>query len=883
MMMWKPLLYLGVFISLGWSSTTSSVTPSPSNATNSSTSAAGSNETVNVTTAKNATSPSPTIFNTTLRENEVLSVNVTRFPYRICSMAQGTDIVRFAQNIECTPFNPQTDYQEGIMVVYKRNIVAYTFNVTLYQKILTFQRSYKYVKSSYLLGKTVERHGLPLWEVNFVNIANRCYTSFSRVINGETFVAYHKDNYQNDTMWLFEDDYSNTHNQRFVTVKEAWTTYGSVWMYKETCSMNCVVTVTKGRSKYPYDYFALGNGDVVDISPFYNGSNGKTFRENADHFHLRRNYSRLGEFGTVHTELVRHPLVAFFVRPDVTMSWMVEDENTSVCHFAFWDASNRVIRTENDNTYHFSSKEMTATFVTSKSVADPSKDGYQCIKDEAETKLERIFNTTYNGTYEKDGNVTMHVTNGGLVIFWQGVKQKSIAELERVVNGNSSVVNATSKSSRRRRSTSNGTSPSNSSLPESEKNLLYAQVQFTYDTLKNYINTALGHIVEAWCIDQRRTLEVFAELSKINPTRVLSAIYDRPVAAKFMGDVIGLAQCVNINQTSVKVLRDMHVREGPMTGQCYGRPVVLYTFSNSTHVQYGQLGEHNEIFPGKHRIERCEYPSVKIFIVGGVGYKYVDYYFKGLINLDSIEVVDTMIKLNIDPLENADFRMLELYTKDELRSANVFDLEDIMREFNAYKQRVRFVEKKVADDVPTYLRGLDDFMSGLGEVGKHLGVAIGAVGGVVASFVEGFISFIKNPFGSLTALLFMLAVLGVIFLIYQRQRQTYEKPLQVLFPYTSQGNEAPPSYESLYSDGKTPQAQEKTKDKAKTPKKTAAKYTEDDAREILDALIQYDQQARQKLKKQTVEDVEEAKPTLLDTLRYRKSGYKQLKGYSENV
>nr|AIS72877.1 gB/pp65/pp150 fusion protein [synthetic construct] len=106
----------------------------------------------------------------------------------------------------------------------------------------------------------------------------------------------------------------------------------------------------------------------------------------------------------------------------------------------------------------------------------------------------------------------------------------------------------------------------------------------------------------------------------------------------FMGDVLGLASCVTINQTSVKVLRDMNVKESP--GRCYSRPVVIFNFANSSYVQYGQLGEDNEILLGNHRTEECQLPSLKIFIAGNSAYEYVDYLFKRMIDLSSISTVD---------------------------------------------------------------------------------------------------------------------------------------------------------------------------------------------------------------------------------------------------
>ncbi|AKI12129.1 envelope glycoprotein B [Human betaherpesvirus 5] len=832
-----------------------------------------------------------TIYNTTLKYGDVVGVNTTKYPYRVCSMAQGTDLIRFERNIVCTPMKPiNEDLDEGIMVVYKRNIVAHTFKVRVYQKVLTFRRSYAYIHTTYLLGSNTEYVAPPMWEIHHINRHSQCYSSYSRVIAGTVFVAYHRDSYENKTMQLMLDDYSNTHSTRYVTVKDQWHSRGSTWLYRETCNLNCMVTITTARSKYPYHFFATSTGDVVDISPFYNGTNRNTsyFGENADKFFIFPNYTIVSDFGRANSAPETHRLVAFLERADSVISWDIQDEKNVTCQLTFWEASERTIRSEAEDSYHFSSAKMTATFLSKKQEVNMSDPVLDCVRDQALNKLQQIFNASYNQTYEKYGNVSVFETTGGLVVFWQGIKQKSLLELERLAN--SSGVNSTRRT---KRSTGNTTTLSLES--ESVRNVLYAQLQFTYDTLRSYINRALAQIAEAWCVDQRRTLEVFKELSKINPSAILSAIYNKPIAARFMGDVLGLASCVTINQTSVKVLRDMNVKESP--GRCYSRPVVIFNFVNSSYVQYGQLGEDNEILLGNHRTEECQFPSLKIFIAGNSAYEYVDYLFKRMIDLSSISTVDSMIALDIDPLENTDFRVLELYSQKELRSSNVFDLEEIMREFNSYKQRVKYVEDKVVDPLPPYLKGLDDLMSGLGAAGKAVGVAIGAVGGAVASVVEGVATFLKNPFGAFTIILVAIAVVIIIYLIYTRQRRLCMQPLQNLFPYlvsadgttVTSGNtkdtslQAPPSYEeSVYNSGR------KGPGPPSSDASTAAPpYTNEQAYQMLLALARLDaeQRAQQNgtdsLDGQNGTQDKGQKPNLLDRLRHRKNGYRHLKDSDE--
>ncbi|AKI29778.1 envelope glycoprotein B [Mandrillus leucophaeus cytomegalovirus] len=802
------------------------------------------------------------IENTTLRTHEVIKANISKFPYRVCSIAKGTDSVRFEQNIQCESFKPtREEFEEGIMVVYKRDIRAYTFKVNVYQKVLTQRQSYSYINVNYMLGQTVEHLPVPMWEVHYVNRINRCYNSVKRYVAGEWYETYHRDSFVNETMLLLED-YSNSHSSRFVTVKELWHKAGSTWLYTTSSNVNCMVTVTTARSKYPYNYFVTSAGELVDISPFYNGSNNKHFGENKDKFHLMKNYSMVEYYGRENVPLVAHNLVAFFERADSMMSWDVLNESDSTCQFTLWETSERTIRSEAEESYHFTSNSMTATFLAKKTPVNDSDPALECIKKQAEEKIDEIFNNTYNYTYEKSDNVTIYETTGGLIVFWLPVKERSLLEMKQLADG---YANMTS-TSRKKRSTDNS-EVLNSTVVHS---IVYAQLQFTYDTLRNYINRALRQIAEAWCKDQRRTLEVLKELSKINPTAMLSAIYDRPVAARYAGDVISLAKCVEVNQTTVQVLRDMHVKD--KSDLCYSRPVVLYRFYNSSHVQYGQLGENNEILLGRHRTESCEIPSVKIFIAGNTSYEYVDYVFRRELSLDSIPVVETMISLDIDPLENTDFKALELYSEEELRASNVFNLEEIMQEFNAYKQRVVHVEGKVFDTVPAYLRGLDDLMSGLGVAGKALGVAIGAVGGAVASFVEGIVGFIKNPFGSLTVILFLLAVLGVIYLIYMRQKRVYEQPFQHLFPYIAappapvKETPPPPSYEeSLYASIK-----EKSSSSAK-------EVSVEEAYQMLLALQKLDAEKRRKQKEDSEQGVlseSGRRSGFLDRVRYRHRGYK---------
>lgn len=209
-----------------------------------------------------------------------------------------------------------------------------------------------------------------------------------------------------------------------------------------------------------------------------------------------------------------------------------------------------------------------------------------------------------------------------------------------------------------------------------------------------------------------------------------------------------------------------------------------------------------------------------------------------------------------------------------------------MREFNSYKQRVKYVEDKVVDPLPPYLKGLDDLMSGLGAAGKAVGVAIGAVGGAVASVVEGVATFLKNPSGvhhhprghscshyhlfdlySTAAFVHAAAAEPLSYLVSAdgttvTSGSTKDTSLQ-----------APPSYEeSVYNSGR------KGPGPPSSDASTAAPpYTNEQAYQMLLALARLDaeQRAQQNgtdsLDGRTGTQDKGQKPNLLDRLRHRKT------------
>ncbi|AAC56432.1 pR55 [rat cytomegalovirus strain Maastricht] len=812
---------------------------------------------------------------------DIPSVSTGKYPYRIC-MALSTDLVRFGKTIECPAPSPKTPTEEGIMLVYKQDIVAYTFKVITYYKNLQFQRSYAYIWDDYLLGTTVNRLAMPCGEIDQINRNNSCYSTAQRVM-GDVYIAYHRDEEENVTMPLIPDDYVSSSSSRFVSTKDAYHRRRKVWMYTESCTINCVVTVTKARSNRPYSFFVLSSGEVVETSPFFNGTNDEPFEEDTANFRVEANYEMVDRFGDWNVSTHRVHRMAFLERPEVTIAWEIQNKSEALCEWKRWQVVvKRAIRTAQNSSYHFVSRSLTATFVTGKHQHNINQTKYvNCILNGTTEELDRVFEEEYNETHVKDGNVEVYQTSGGLLVFWQKIKPKRLHELGEAIWNitgenvtESEGVNNTSRSRRRR---------DVSSVDDIKMDITYTQLQFTYDILRDYINGALQNILEAWCLDQKRQAEMLRELSKINPSNILSSIYGRPVTAKLAGDVLALSECVPVDQDSVKILKDMRIFVDNKVVNCYARPHVLFKFVNSSKIESGQLGEHNEILLGNHRTERCETPSRKIFITDEVGYEFRDYVFKNVTNLKDIELIDTMIGVSLEPLENTDFQILELYSRGEIRASNVFNLEEIMREYNAQKQSVRFLFTQIIEDTPPYLRGLDDFMQGLGAAGKGIGMVFGAVAGAVGSIASGFVSFLTNPFGTVTIIIIVIAIVLVIYIIFRRQQQAVMRPVEYFFPHAMQvagkplgalggGDDRPPSYEDSTSQGKRGNVTKGGDDAGSGHKKGSGKaYSGEDAAAMLRALQDLEESGRQA----AIGVAKKVGRNILDRLRGN-SGYQSL-------
>ncbi|QBQ65379.1 glycoprotein B [Human betaherpesvirus 6B] len=791
-----------------------------------------------------------------------------KYPFRICSIAKGTDLMRFDRDISCSPYKSNAKMSEGFFIIYKTNIETYTFPVRTYKNELTFQTSYRDVGVVYFLDRTVMGLAMPVYEANLVNSRAQCYSAVAiKRPDGTVFSAYHEDNNKNETLELFPLNFKSVTNKRFITTKEPYFARGPLWLYSTSTSLNCIVTEATAKAKYPFSYFALTTGEIVEGSPFFDGSNGKHFAEPLEKLTILENYTMIedlmnGMNGA--TTLVRK--IAFLEKGDTLFSWEIKEENESVCMLKHWTTVTHGLRAETDETYHFISKELTAAFVTPKDSLNLTDPKQTCIKNEFENIIKEVYMSDYNDTYSMNGSYQIFKTTGDLILIWQPLVQKSLMVLEQG-----------SVNLRRRRDLVD---------VKSRHDILYVQLQYLYDTLKDYINDALGNLAESWCLDQKRTITMLHELSKISPSSIVSEVYGRPISAQLHGDVLAISKCIEVNQSSVQLHKSMRVVDAKglrSETMCYNRPLVTFSFVNSTpEVVPGQLGLDNEILLGDHRTEECEIPSTKIFLSGNHAHVYTDYTHTNSTPIEDIEVLDAFIRLKIDPLENADFKLLDLYSPDELSRANVFDLENILREYNSYKSALYTIEAKIATNTPSYVNGINSFLQGLGAIGTGLGSVISVTAGALGDIVGGVVSFLKNPFGGGLMLILAIVVVVIIIVVFVRQKHVLSKPIDMMFPYATNpvttvssvtGTTVVKTPSVKDADGGTSVAvSEKEEGMADVSGQISGdEYSQEDALKMLKAIKSLDESYR---RKPSSSESHASKPSLIDRIRYR--GYKSV-------
>nr|QIM57898.1 glycoprotein B [Steno bredanensis gammaherpesvirus] len=723
-----------------------------------------------------------------------------KMPFRICSASATGDIFRFPMEHRC-PDTRDLHHEEGIMLIYKTNIVPYIFNVRKYRKIVTTSTVYNGVYEDSITNQYTMKFSVPQYEIDLIDSTYQCHSAVSTGHEGNLLVYTDRDDV-NQTVPLRPIGGLLKNIVRYASQTQIYADPGCCWgMYKRRTTVNCEVTDMTARSSPPFHFFVTSVGDTIEMSPFWDDSGNDTeWNEEPPNStwvnvnHSMVSYDRL--HGTPRLESR-----VFVNKAEFTLSWRLENKSSPYCPLVNWKSFHNGIRTRHGSKFHFVANEVTASFTAPDEVVPNFNQTYDCLKEEITNIINRQFNKISN-THAKNGTVEYYKTSGGLFIVWQPLAnirlKKAEAALREAAGSTPSPLTVTPLSRVRRRrnvpSASYATpraSPGNESMLasgvnglETVDNVVTAQVQFAYDRLRIRINSILEELSRAWCREQNRAAMMWSELSKINPTSVMTAIYGHPVSAKRVGDAISVSHCVNVDQSSVSLHRTMHIQDDP--ANCYARPLVTFRFVNDTATSLGQLGVGNEILLTNTFTEPCQEGAEHYIQAGSTMYVYKDYTHVKSINVSDVATLDTFIMLNISLIEDIDFEVIELYSRQEKKLSNVFDLESIFRDYNYYTQRLyglrRDLDNSVKYNRNEFVEALGDLASGLGVVGSVLVNAVSGTMSLLGTIVSGFINFFKNPFGGFLILLLLGGVILIIFLVSNRTKLITQQPIKLLYP-----------------------------------------------------------------------------------------------------
>ncbi|AIB03165.1 glycoprotein B [Bovine gammaherpesvirus 6] len=707
--------------------------------------------------------------------NETVSLHnkerSTSFPYRVCSASATGDIFRFDTTHTC-PDTHNKQHNEGILLVYKENLIPYMFQVRKYKKIVTTSTVYNGIYSDTITNQHVFYKSVPEYEYKRMDTLYQCYNSMQLTVAGNLYTYTDRDG-SNITVDLNPVDGLTSSVRRYCSQPDVYTDPGWFWgSYRRRTTVNCEITDMQARSTPPFHYFVTSTGETVEMSPFWRGGSNETehMKEKPWFVTVQKNYRMVdyenrGSVPNPHTRI-------FIDKEDYTLSWESKPKKESYCPWAFWRGFHNGIQTQHNSTYHFVANEITASFFTPHSQYTDFDKKFPCLKESIEHEMSLRLQKV-NNTHQKSGQVEYYKTDGGLILVWQSLVQQQLVDAKRELD------EALTTPPPHRRVRRN--------LPEDEtytkeNAALLAQIQYAYDSLRTQINNVLEELSRAWCREQQRATLMWNELIKINPTSVMTSIYGKPVSAKRLGDAISVSQCVVVDQSSVSLHKSMRQSAGD---GCYSRPLVKFKFLNDTNVYRGQLGVSNEILLTTSAVEACHDGAEHYFQGGAHMYKYKNYEHTETIPLSAVSTLNTFIVLNLTLLENIDFHVIELYSREEKRLSSVFDIETMFREYNYYTHRMSGIKKDLNDLATNRNQFIDVFgslMDDLGGIGKTVINAVSGVATMFESIVTGIVNFIKNPFGGMLVFGLIIVVIIIVFMLNRKARNFEQDPVKVIYP-----------------------------------------------------------------------------------------------------
>nr|AFM85235.1 glycoprotein B [Myotis ricketti herpesvirus 2] len=713
-------------------------------------------------------------------------------PFRVCSVSLTGEIFRFPLEERC-PETTDKEHNEGIALIYKTNIVPHMFNVRKYRKIVTSTTIYKGWYEDTITNQFSSSYAIPLYEINHIDHFYMCHNSIKVNENGNINTYVDRDGY-NATVQLQPVDGLTTNIRRFASQPEIYATPRNFpGFYTTRTTVNCEVTDMTARSLKPFEYFVTASGNTVEMSPFLNDTTSMpaSILKSPSTIQLLENYT-IANYGQG-LGSGENATRFFAMFGDYSLTWKATTEQNSTCQLTLWKGFSNAIQTKHAKSFHFVANDITASFTTSTTPDTNFNTTYSCIWNEISTNINKKLNEV-SKTHKSNGTTQIYKTSGGLYIAWHPLVQINLLQAHADATANKTnetetsstptpptTPTSSSSSSRRKREVSSTGGSQNMS---SEASVAASQVQFAYDSLRNSINKVLEELSRTWCREQHREAMMWFELSKINPTSVMSAIYGKPVSAKFVGDVISVSDCIAVNQSRVSLHNSLRVQNQP--NMCYSRPLVSFEFINGSETFTGQLGSRNEILLSTALVETCQENTEHYFQFGDQMHKYKNYRHDSNMSMTKIPTLNTMITLNLSLVENIDFEVIELYSRNEKRLANVLDIESMFREYNYYTQSLSGLRKDLDNTIDNnkdaIIQTFSDIVQDLGNIGK---VVVNIASGVFSLFgtiVSGIISFIKNPLGGMFMILLVVGGIFIIYLLTKRTNQMYQAPIKMIYP-----------------------------------------------------------------------------------------------------
>lgn len=117
----------------------------------------------------------------------------TSFPFRVCELSSHGDLFRFSSDIQCPSFGTRENHTEGLLMVFKDNIIPYSFKVRSYTKIVTNILIYNGWYADSVTNRHEEKFSVDSYETDQMDTIYQCYNAVKMTKDGLTRVYVDRD------------------------------------------------------------------------------------------------------------------------------------------------------------------------------------------------------------------------------------------------------------------------------------------------------------------------------------------------------------------------------------------------------------------------------------------------------------------------------------------------------------------------------------------------------------------------------------------------------------------------------------------------------------------------------------------------------------------